>query len=91
MAYDLGYPRSWGDTAQLPSHGGEVADKIWKQLGVKGRSGIGGVPCEIAHGGVGSSIIPGGAGGSCAANTAIRGTMGFVEALAIYAPVSAFL
>lgn len=88
MAYDLGYPRSWGDTAQIPPKGGNIADIAWKKLGMDRRAGIGGVPCEIVHGGVGSSIIPGGAGGSCTANVVIRGLMGFIEALAIYAPVS---
>lgn len=87
MAEGLGYPRSWGDTLQIPPYGGEAADKLWDLIGVKGRNGVGGIPCEVVHGGIGSSIIPGGVGGSCFANVLARGSMGFFEALAIYAPV----
>ncbi|THH11100.1 hypothetical protein EW145_g875 [Phellinidium pouzarii] len=87
MAEDLGYSPSWGDTLQLPSIGGETANKTWELLGVKGRTGVGGLPCELIHGGVGRYIIPGGVGSSCFANLLVRSSMGFLEALAIYAPV----
>ncbi|KAL5518936.1 hypothetical protein ACEPAH_619 [Sanghuangporus vaninii] len=87
MAADLGYPPSWGDSLHLPEYGGKVSEASWKALGVHGRTGVGGLPCEIVHGGVGSSVIPGGVGGSCAANSLARGGLGFLEALALYTPV----
>ena len=77
---DLGYPSSWGDPKQLPAYGGPHADKIWAALNVSNRSGLGGLPCEIVHGGV--------TGGSCTANAVIRGSQAFAEALALYLPVS---
>ncbi|KIK71001.1 hypothetical protein GYMLUDRAFT_975365 [Collybiopsis luxurians FD-317 M1] len=82
-AEDLGYPSSWGDPSSLPAFGGPSAEKIWKSLGVIGRGRVGGVPCELVHGGVGSrlSLI-----GSCTANSGIRGLRAFLEALLIYLP-----
>ncbi|KAL5534232.1 hypothetical protein ACEPAG_694 [Sanghuangporus baumii] len=87
MAADLGYPPSWGDSLCLPEYGGKVSEVSWRALGVRGRSGVGGIPCEIVHGGVGSSVIPGGVGGSCVVNSLARGGLGFLEALVIYTPV----
>ncbi|KAH9950338.1 hypothetical protein B0H21DRAFT_530055 [Amylocystis lapponica] len=79
LSKDLGYPSAWGDTSLLPAYGGKQADAAWKALGVPGRQGIGGIPCELVHGGV--------TGGSCTANAGIRGAQAFAEALALYLPV----
>lgn len=49
-------------------------------MGVRGRGSVGGLPCEIVHGSV--------TGGSCTANFGIRGLHAFLEALALYVPVS---
>jgi hypothetical protein len=87
LASDLGYPSSWGDPMQLPVRGGPLATKTWEQLGVKGRIGVGGIPCELVHGRVGRSIIPGGIEGSCTGNALMRAAIGFMEGLALYAPV----
>ncbi|CCL98957.1 uncharacterized protein FIBRA_00965 [Fibroporia radiculosa] len=75
----LGYPSAWGDPALLPAYGGVQANAVWKTLGVRGRNGLGGLPCELVHGTV--------TGGSCTANATIRGAQAFVEALALYLPV----
>ena len=85
LAEDLQLPPSWGDSLLVPTHGGDHATKKWAELGVTNRSGIGGVPCEIVHGDVGKPF--GIVGPSCTTNAAIRCAMGFVEAVAIYAPV----
>lgn len=90
MAEELGYPSSWGDSSALPPKGGKQANKIWNTLGLDSRASVGGLPCEIVHGGVGRHCIEGGVGGSCVANAAVRGAMGFVEGLAIYGPVSLY-
>lgn len=79
LSRDLGYPEKWGDPALLPAYGGAEANAAWKALGVPGRHGLGGIPCELVHGGV--------TGGSCTANTAIRGAEAFAEAFALYLPV----
>lgn len=78
FAQDLGYPKSWGDPALLPAYGGAAANSVWKTLGVTNRAGLAGLPCEIVHGGITSS---------CTANSAMRGSKAFLEALAIYVPV----
>jgi len=80
LAQDLGLPAQLGDPKLLPAHGGHVANAVWNVLGVQGRGSVGGVPCEIVHGAV--------TGGSCTANFAIRGVHAFLEALALYLPVS---
>lgn len=80
LSRDLGYPAAWGDIARLPARGGPGATAIWKELGVKGRDGIGGIPCELVHANA--------SGGSCSKNTALRGSQAFASALAIYLPVS---
>lgn len=79
LSRDLHYPSAWGDPAQLPSYGGPSANAVWKTLGVTNRAGLGGLPCELVHGGIG--------GGSCTSNAAIRGALAFAEAMLIYAPV----
>lgn len=79
LSSSLGYPASWGDVSRLPAVGGPTADAAWKVLRVKGRAGVGGIPCELVHGGV--------TGSSCTANAGIRGIQAFIEALAIYLPV----
>ncbi|KAL4243419.1 TMEM135 family protein [Abortiporus biennis] len=76
---DLGYPAAWGDPKILPPYGGEGATKVWEALGVQGRNAVGGLPCEIVHGGL--------AGHNCYANAGVRGLKAFGEALAIYLPV----
>ncbi|KZT30380.1 hypothetical protein NEOLEDRAFT_1125908 [Neolentinus lepideus HHB14362 ss-1] len=79
MAQDMGIPKSWGDAAILPPHGGPAADHVWKMLGVPGRNGIGGLPCEIVHGSMDKK--------SCTANATRRGAKAFLEALALYVPI----
>ncbi|TFY71818.1 hypothetical protein EVG20_g1212, partial [Dentipellis fragilis] len=79
LSQDLGYPASWGTASLLPSHGGPAATNTWKALGVSGRDGVGGLPCELVHGNL--------AKGSCAQNVTLRGLYAFLEALAIYLPV----
>lgn len=79
LSRDLGYPEAWGDPARIPSLGGPTADLAWKRLGVSNRPGLGGIPCELVHGGTG--------GGSCVSNAFIRGVKAFAEAMLIYVPV----
>ena len=84
---ELGYNTSWGDPTALPAYGGAAADAVWSSLGVKNRLGVGGLPCELVHGGVGSNF---GLDSSCAANSSLRGLKAFLEAIAIYLPASVF-
>ncbi|KAG7450511.1 uncharacterized protein BT62DRAFT_978605 [Guyanagaster necrorhizus] len=86
-ANDLGFPGAWGSPSVLPSVGGQKADIIWNELGVTGRSGVGGLPCELVHGGVGSQI---GLAGSCTANAGLRAARALVQSMAIYLPVHFF-
>ncbi|KZT65137.1 hypothetical protein DAEQUDRAFT_731761 [Daedalea quercina L-15889] len=79
LSRDLGYPAVWGDVTRLPAHGGPQATATWKELGVKGRNGIGGIPCELVHANA--------SGGSCSKNVVLRGSQAFASALAIYLPV----
>ncbi|KAJ7038193.1 hypothetical protein C8F04DRAFT_951310 [Mycena alexandri] len=83
-ARDLGHPAAWGDPAALPAYGGAQADKVWKQFGLTGRSGVGGLPCQMVHGEIGSSL---GLEHSCTANAGLRGIKVLLEAIAIYLPV----
>ncbi|KAL0581614.1 hypothetical protein V5O48_000430 [Marasmius crinis-equi] len=83
-AEDLGYPSSWGDPARLPATGSS-SQLDWDNLGVNNRMGRGGLPCELVHGGEGSML---GLESSCLGNSGIRGFKAFLEALAIYLPVS---
>lgn len=85
LAEELGRSPSWGDPTVLPAYGGDLANEAWKQLGVDERSGIGGLPCELVHGGVGARL---GLHNSCIANVAIRAMYAFAKALVIYLPVS---
>ncbi|KAJ3800731.1 hypothetical protein GGU11DRAFT_676647 [Lentinula aff. detonsa] len=82
-AKDLGYPSSWGDPLRLPAFGGPSAESVWNLLGVKGRKGLGGIPCELVHGGVGSQMS---LAGNCTANSSIRGMQAFFEAVLLYLP-----
>lgn len=75
---DLGYPASWGDFSIIPAYGIN-ATPIWRELGVKGRDGVGGIPCELVHGDNGS-------GNSCWKNINIRGRKAWLAALSIYLP-----
>jgi len=79
LATSMGLPAEWGNPALLPTHSGPAADVIWAKLGLKTRSGVGGLPCELLHG---SQHGP-----SCSLNTASRAGQAFLQALAIYAPV----
>ncbi|THH16898.1 hypothetical protein EW146_g3828 [Bondarzewia mesenterica] len=79
LSQALGYPPSWGDPACLPAYGGPAATVSWRELGVRGRDGLGGLPCEIVHGTV--------TGGSCTTNAATRGLHALLEAFVIYLPV----
>jgi hypothetical protein len=85
LAEQLGRPPSWGDPTVIPAYGGNFADEAWKQLGVGGRCGIGGMPCELLHGGIGESI---GLQNDCIANAAIRAVYAFAQALVLNLPVS---
>lgn len=79
FAKGLGYPASWGDLSAVPAYGTD-ATPVWRKLGVRGRDGIGGIPCELVHGG-------NGAGNSCTKNIIIRGRKAWLSALLIYLPV----
>ncbi|KAG8219811.1 hypothetical protein J3R82DRAFT_784 [Butyriboletus roseoflavus] len=84
LVEELGRPPSWGDPAVLPAYGGDFANEAWKQLGVDGRIGVGGLPCELLHGGIGARF---GSHNSCVSNAALRAIYAFVEAFVIYLPV----
>lgn len=86
-AKDLSYPSSWGDPLRVPAFGGPSAGRVWELIGVKGRQGLGGIPCELVHGGVGSKMS---LAGSCTGNSGIRGVKAFFEAVLVYLPVSLF-
>ncbi|KAG2154846.1 hypothetical protein DEU56DRAFT_770749 [Suillus clintonianus] len=83
-AKDRGYPSSWGDPQVLPAFGGADADVVWKALGVPGRGGVGGLPCEILHSGVATRW---GLDNSCLTNAGVRFSLAFIEAMALYLPV----
>jgi len=84
-ASSLRHPTSWVDPTVLPPRGGSAADDVWKVLGVTSRPGVGGIPCEFVHGDVGRHL---GLSHSCVANASLRGIKAFIEAIAIYIPVS---
>jgi hypothetical protein len=84
-ARSIGASPSLGDPSVLPAYGGPVADSVWKALGVTSRPGVGGLPCEMIHAGVGGKM---GLVQSCAANAGARFQKAFIEAAAIYLPVS---
>ncbi|KAG2159862.1 uncharacterized protein EDB93DRAFT_1244633 [Suillus bovinus] len=83
-AKDRGYPSSWGDPHVLPACGGTDADVVWKALGVPGRSGVGGLPCELLHSRVTTRW---GLDNSCFTNVGVRFFQTFIEAMALYLPV----
>jgi hypothetical protein len=83
-AQELGFPISHGDPLVLPSYGGSFADSVWKDLGVNNRRGVGGLPCQIVHAGVGGQM---GLIDSCMANSVARLLKAFLEAVTIYLPV----
>jgi hypothetical protein len=86
LATELGLPASWGDPSCLPARGSEWNNAtVWRGLGVKGRNGLGGVPCDLVHGGVGRQYaLP---DNSCAVNAGVRLWNAFMSALLIYLPV----
>ncbi|KAH7911203.1 hypothetical protein BJ138DRAFT_1007111 [Hygrophoropsis aurantiaca] len=84
LSRDLNLPEAWGDPRRLPAFGGVKANEIWKNLGVHGRNGTGGVPCELVHAGTAAKW---GLGGNCAVNALSRAGCAFFEALAVYLPV----
>jgi hypothetical protein len=83
-AKDRGYPASWGDPQVVPAFGGADADVAWRALGVPGRRGVGGLPCELLHSGVTTRW---GLDNSCLTNTGVRFSLAFIEAMALYLPV----
>jgi hypothetical protein len=85
LAQDVGYPTAWANPDILPAYGGAVADEVWRRLGVTSRPGVGGLPCELVHAGAGRKF---GFGEGCLGNISARTTKAFLEALAIYTPVS---
>lgn len=82
LSHDLGYPSVWGDPSRLPPYGGPSANAAWITMGVKNRTGLGGIPCQLVHSGVGGS--------SCTSNALIRGAFALAEAMLIYVPVRGF-
>ncbi|KAI0322335.1 hypothetical protein OF83DRAFT_1228265 [Amylostereum chailletii] len=80
LSKSLGYPYAWGDPRSVPAYGGPATTAQWRALGVTGRDGVGGIPCEIIHGSV--------AGSSCATNIALRAFHAFLQAVAIYLPAN---
>jgi hypothetical protein len=87
-AKDRGYPSSWGDPQVLSACGGTDADVVWKALGVPGRGGVGGLPCELLHSAVTTRW---GLDNSCLTNVGVRFCLAFIEAMALYLPVSVWL
>lgn len=79
LSAELSYPLHWGQPELLPNFGGISSAAVWKEMGVPHRSGLGGLPCEIVHCGVG--------GNSCIKNTVVRGFEAFCKASVIYLPV----
>lgn len=79
MVADMGCPPAWGDPSRLPAYGNHASGTVYESLSVKGRHGLGGLPCEVVHGRVDQH--------SCVANSARRGGRVFLKALLIYTPV----
>lgn len=69
----------------MPAFGGADADVAWKALGVPGRDGVGGLPCELLHSRVTARW---GLDNSCLINAGVRFSLAFIEAMALYLPVS---
>lgn len=85
LAQELGLSLSWGDPTILPAYGGSLANEVWKRLGVDGRNGIGGMPCELVHDGIGARF---GLQNSCIANAGLRAVYAFAQTLVLFLPVS---
>ncbi|EDR14989.1 uncharacterized protein LACBIDRAFT_300660 [Laccaria bicolor S238N-H82] len=83
FSQDLGHPSSWGDPSVLPAYGRNIADSVWKTINVSNRTGVGGLPCELVHGTVGTNL---GVSDSCTMNAGLRATKAFAESMAIYLP-----
>ncbi|KAL0951178.1 hypothetical protein HGRIS_007909 [Hohenbuehelia grisea] len=81
-ARDLGYPMVWGDPAALPAYGSH-SRPIWKSLNVHNRNGVGGLPCELVHGG---TVRAFGLDASCTVSVLVRGLQAFMKAIMIYIP-----
>ncbi len=75
----VGIPTSWGDPTIIPAYGGDTANKVWAQLGVMSRAGVGGLPCELVHGSTHTS--------SCALNAIIRFQRSFFRCVFLYLPI----
>lgn len=84
LASDLRYPTSWGNPELLPAHGGQTASRAWAALGVNGRDGVGGLPCQLVHG---RAVAWFGLADSCVANAIFRAVYALMEAFVIYLPV----
>ncbi|KAJ7293582.1 hypothetical protein C8J57DRAFT_1269402, partial [Mycena rebaudengoi] len=52
----FGPPSSVGRPRRAPCIRRPRADRVWKQLGLTTRPGVGGLPCQIVHGTVGTSL-----------------------------------
>lgn len=75
----VGVPTTWGDPTIIPAYGGDTANKVWAQLGVISRAGVGGLPCELVHGSTHTS--------SCALNAIIRSRNSFFRSVFLYLPI----
>lgn len=75
----LGVPTTWGDPTIIPAFGGDTANKVWAQLGVINRAGVGGLPCQLVHGWTKTS--------SCALNAFIRFRKSFFRCILLYLPI----
>ena len=75
----LGVPTTWGDPTIIPDFGGDTANKVWAQLGVINRAGVGGLPCELVHGWTNTS--------SCALNALTRFRKSFFRCILLYLPI----
>ncbi|KAI6136635.1 hypothetical protein F5141DRAFT_1228791 [Pisolithus sp. B1] len=84
LASDLGYPTSWGNPKLLPARGRQTANRAWMALGVSGRDGVGGLPCQLVHGRTAAWF---GLDDSCVANAIFRAVYALIEAFTIYLPV----
>ncbi|KAI6133060.1 hypothetical protein EDD16DRAFT_1734205 [Pisolithus croceorrhizus] len=84
LATDLGYPTSWGNPKHLPARGRQTANKAWMALGVSGRDGVGGLPCQLVHGRAAAWF---GLDDGCVANAVFRAVYALIEAFTIYLPV----
>ncbi|KAF9020961.1 hypothetical protein BDZ89DRAFT_1071880 [Hymenopellis radicata] len=61
-----------------------IANEAWATLGVSSRPKVGGLPCELVHGGMGSTL---GLAHSCTANSSLRALRALVQSILIYLPV----